>query len=63
MRYEPNPNRGPVRDEANVSQIANERPALAPRIQSQDECDPECSLRGSDSEDRVARFNRQLRGE
>lgn len=61
MPYDPNPNHGPVRDGAYASEIAAERPKLATRIHCQTDCDPECSISGDVSEDRVARFNRQLR--
>lgn len=64
MAYEPNPNMGPKRDKTYPSQIAAERPALATRIhcvEPYEEMSPETSIRGTEGEDRVALFNRQLR--
>lgn len=64
MAYEPDPNRGPKRDKTYPSQIAAERPALATRIhcvEDYEEMSPERTVRGSEGEDRVSLFNRQLR--
>ena len=60
MAYKPNPNGGLVRDKAYPSEIAAERPALAPRIHCADYPDVDESLRGN-GESLVERVNRQLR--
>lgn len=64
MAYKPNIT-GPVRDKIYPSQVAAQRPIMAPRLHcSQDnaeEYSPELSIRGDSSDDRVARFNEQLR--
>lgn len=63
MAYDPNPNRGPIRDKTYPSEVAADRPALVTRIHCVEEADvmsPDETLRG-DGEDRVARLNRQLR--
>jgi hypothetical protein len=63
MAYKPNPN-GPVRDKAYPSEIAAQRPLLAPRIhceESPEEMDPETSVRGDVRDGRSAEFNRRLR--
>jgi hypothetical protein len=53
---------GRIRDVCYPSVIAAERPLLATRLTWEDERDPDdLASRGSESEDRVARFNRQLR--
>jgi hypothetical protein len=65
MAYKPNPH-GPVRDKTYPSQIAAERPALVTRIHCEESPEPEETLRGGEKEmhtdERVALFNRQLRG-
>lgn len=63
MAYEPNPF-GPVRDKTYPSEVAAQRPALATRIhcvEPFEERDPNNTLMGNESTDRVALFNRQLR--
>lgn len=64
MAYKPAPS-GPVRDKAYPSQIAAERPMMAPRIHCTDIPDPEDSLRGGEQpmhdDTMVDRFNSQLR--
>ena len=59
MAYKPK-NAGQVIDRTYPSQIAAERPILATRFQCSD-VEDESSLMGEEGEDRVARFNRQLR--
>jgi hypothetical protein len=54
---------GQIRDVCYPSVIAAERPALVTRLTWEDDRDPdELASMGSEAEDRVARFNRQLRG-
>ena len=65
MAYKPNPH-GPVRDKTYPSQIAAERPAFVTRIHCEEPVEPEETLRGGEkaehTSERVALFNRQLRG-
>jgi len=54
---------GKIRDRCYPSVIAAERPKLVTRMTWEDERDAnELASSGSEDEDRVARFNRQLRG-
>lgn len=65
MAYKPNPNSGPARDKAYPSQIAAERPMMAPRIHCYESPDIEDTLRGDEhamhTESACDRFNRELR--
>jgi hypothetical protein len=49
------------RDAAWASQVASERPALTTRIQCDEDSGQDEVNQGSIGEDRVARFNEQLR--
>jgi hypothetical protein len=55
--------RGRIRDVCYPSTIAAERPLLVTRLTWEDERDPDdLASQGSEGEDRLVRFNRQLRG-
>lgn len=76
MAYRPGTTFGVVRDKAYPSEIAGQRPALATRIECEEtreyespdhsefdsESSPQNTIRGDRTDDRVAEFNRQLRG-
>lgn len=61
MAYKPKQS-GLIRDKAYPSEIARQRPMLAPRIHCEEENEAHGSTMHSDDESRVERFNRQLRG-
>lgn len=65
MAYKPLPS-GPVRDRTYPSQIAAERPMMAPRIHCYETPEPDETLRGGEQpmhgESAVEKFNRELRG-
>jgi hypothetical protein len=55
MAFDPNPNRGPVRDKTYPSEVAGARPTLATRIhcaEDYDEMDPRNTLRGVEPRER-----------
>lgn len=72
MAYRPNPF-GPVRDQAYPSEIAGQRPMMAPRIHCEERMNTDASMRGEHREEESyeppkpevesmsERFNRQLR--